>query len=53
MIKIHVKNAANLNPDPLYAKIKFNHPELVERLRALGYISQKKDKGYEELREEV
>ena len=26
LIKIHVKNAANLNPDPLYAMYHFSHP---------------------------
>ena len=37
LIKIHVKNAANLNPDPLYAALKFSHPQLTERLAALDY----------------
>jgi STE24 endopeptidase len=37
LIKIHVKNAANLNPDPLYAAMTFSHPQLTERLRALGF----------------
>ena len=40
LIKIHVKNASNLNPDSLYAWIHFNHPELVERLRAISYHSK-------------
>jgi hypothetical protein len=26
-----------LNPDPVYATLKFSHPELSERLAALGY----------------
>jgi hypothetical protein len=38
LIKIHVKNASNLNPDPLYAWVNFNHPELVERLRAIDFV---------------
>ena len=25
-----------MNPDPLYATYHFSHPELIERLRALG-----------------
>ncbi len=41
LIRIHVKNASNLNPDPFYATLKFSHPELSERLRALGYIADK------------
>jgi len=36
LIRLHIKNKANLNPDPLYATYHFSHPELVERLRALG-----------------
>lgn len=36
LISLHIKNKANLNPDPLYATYHFSHPELVERLRALG-----------------
>lgn len=37
LIKIHINNAANLNPDPLYAALKFSHPQLTERLAALRY----------------
>jgi hypothetical protein len=37
LIKIHITNAANLSPDPLYAAIKFSHPQLTERLKALKY----------------
>lgn len=37
LIKIHVNNASNLNPDFLYACVNFSHPVLVERLRALGF----------------
>ena len=32
LIRIHVQNSSNLNPDWMYAKIKFDHPGLVERL---------------------
>ena len=35
LIALHVNNASNLNPDKLYAMIKFNHPALVERLQAI------------------
>lgn len=51
LIKIHVKNASNLNPDSLYAWVNFNHPELVERLRALGYIGEASDSKKEESKE--
>jgi STE24 endopeptidase len=36
LIRLHIKNKANLNPDPLYATYHFSHPELIERLKALG-----------------
>lgn len=35
LIGVHVNNAANLNPDPVYAMLKFTHPALVERLAAI------------------
>lgn len=37
LIKLHILNAGNLNPDPLYAAIKFSHPQLTERLKALRF----------------
>jgi len=40
LIKIHVKNAANLIPDEFYAILNFTHPELTERLAALEDSSQ-------------
>jgi hypothetical protein len=52
LIALHVNNAANLNPDKLYAMLKFNHPALVERLHAIDlYILKvtmeiKKGKSY-------
>jgi STE24 endopeptidase len=36
LIKVHVENAANLVPDPLFSALTFSHPELTERLAALG-----------------
>jgi STE24 endopeptidase len=36
LIAIHIDNAANLNPDKLYAQLKFTHPALVERLAAIN-----------------
>jgi STE24 endopeptidase len=42
LIKIHITNSSNLNPDPFYATLKFSHPQLTERLKAMGY------KGFEE-----
>ena len=35
LIAIHVNNQANLNPDWLYALLKFDHPALIERLNAM------------------
>ena len=35
LIGIHINNAANVNPDPLFAALKFTHPALVERLAAI------------------
>lgn len=42
LIKIHLTNAANLNPDPFYASLNFSHPQLTERLKAMKF------KGFEE-----
>eukprot|EP00344_Euplotes_crassus_P012657 CAMPEP_0196999184 /NCGR_PEP_ID=MMETSP1380-20130617/4415_1 /TAXON_ID=5936 /ORGANISM="Euplotes crassus, Strain CT5" /LENGTH=332 /DNA_ID=CAMNT_0042416017 /DNA_START=215 /DNA_END=1213 /DNA_ORIENTATION=+ len=55
LIRLHIKNKANLNPDPLYATYHFSHPELVERLRALGdfhdiITSEELDKWEEEVK---
>ncbi|KAJ2552153.1 zinc metalloprotease [Coemansia sp. RSA 1933] len=35
LIKIHVENKSNLNPDPLYSAYHYSHPPLVERLNAI------------------
>lgn len=35
LIAIHINNQANLNPDWLYALLKFDHPALIERLQAM------------------
>ena len=35
LIAIHVNNAANLNPDWVYALLHYDHPALVERLAAI------------------
>ena len=37
LIKIHVENAANMNPDFWYANYHHSHPILIERLRNLKY----------------
>eukprot|EP00347_Sterkiella_histriomuscorum_P021201 403334852 len=37
LIKIHVENATNMNPDFYYANYHYNHPILIERLRFLKY----------------
>lgn len=43
LIKIHITNLSNLNPDPFYATLKFSHPQLTERLKAMRYKGFKKD----------
>nr|KAJ3422053.1 CAAX prenyl protease 1 [Polyrhizophydium stewartii] len=35
LIKLHLKNSSNLNPDRLYSIWHYSHPALVERLEAL------------------
>ena len=32
-----MENLSNLNPDGLYSFLKFSHPQLTERLAALGF----------------
>lgn len=36
LIKLHVSNLGNMNPDPLYSAFHYSHPPLVERLNALS-----------------
>ncbi|KAJ3112335.1 CAAX prenyl protease 1 [Phlyctochytrium bullatum] len=36
LIKIHLKNLGNVNPDTLYSAWHYSHPPLVERLSALS-----------------
>ena len=50
LLKIHTHNASNLCPDPLYAMFNFNHPELLERLKALGFDHH--NEGYQKLDDE-
>ena len=35
LINLFVKNAGNLNPDPLYSAVHNSHPTLVERISVL------------------
>jgi STE24 endopeptidase len=35
LIKLHLKNYGNLNPDPWYSAWHYSHPPLVERLAAI------------------
>jgi STE24 endopeptidase len=35
LIKIHVENMGNLNPDWLYSLVHYSHPPLIERLNAI------------------
>ena len=36
-MRLFLKNKGNMNPDPLYASYHFTHPQLIERLGAMGY----------------
>ncbi|KAJ3190245.1 CAAX prenyl protease 1 [Gaertneriomyces sp. JEL0708] len=36
LIKLHVKNKGNLNPDHWYSAWHYSHPPLIERLEAIG-----------------
>lgn len=46
LIGIHINNAANLNPDSLYAALKFTHPALVERLAGIDRFIEENVKLY-------
>eukprot|EP00741_Cyanophora_paradoxa_P019343 tig00000215_g18671.t1 len=35
LIKIHLENASNLDPDPWYSAYNYSHPVLLERMRAI------------------
>lgn len=48
LIKIHINNASNLNPDPVYAALNFSHPQLSERLAALRFDPDDSDAQIEE-----
>ena len=37
LVRLHIKNKANMNPDWLYASYHYSHPALVERITAIGY----------------
>jgi len=41
LMRIHVENRGDLNPDPWYSWYHFTHPPLVERLRALNALEKK------------
>ena len=41
LIKIHVKNLGNLNPDSWYSAWNYSHPPLVERLNAIEAEAKK------------
>ena len=36
LLNLHLENAANLNPHPLYWRFFASHPPLIERLRAIA-----------------
>ena len=45
LVRLHVKNASNLNPDSLYSRLNFTDPTLIERLQALGYVPNNENDG--------
>jgi len=42
LCKIHLENLGAMNPDPWYSTYHYSHPPLVERLRAMMALDQKK-----------
>jgi STE24 endopeptidase len=41
LIKIHVKNLGNVNPDSWYSAWNYSHPPLIERLNAIDLEMKK------------
>jgi len=39
LVKLHLKNLGNMNPDRWYSTYHYSHPPLVERLEAIGKSS--------------
>ena len=35
LISLFINNSGNLNPDSVYAMLKYDHPALIERLEAI------------------
>jgi STE24 endopeptidase len=35
LIAIHKENMSDMDPDPLYSTMKYDHPTLIERLKAM------------------
>ncbi|KAM3162384.1 CAAX prenyl protease [Lachancea thermotolerans] len=44
LINLQVKNLSTMNVDPLYSSYHYSHPTLPERLEALDYATEKKEK---------
>ena len=42
LCKIHLENLGAMNPDPWYSTYHYSHPPLVERLKAMMALDQKK-----------
>lgn len=42
LCKIHLENLGAMNPDPYYSAYHYSHPPLVERLRAMMALDQKR-----------
>lgn len=42
LVKLHVENKGNLNPDPLYSALHYSHPPLIERLDAIKAAMKKR-----------
>ncbi|KAF2863520.1 hypothetical protein K470DRAFT_103714 [Piedraia hortae CBS 480.64] len=42
LIKLQVQNLSAMDADPLYSAYHYSHPILTERLKAIGWVSEKK-----------
>ncbi len=42
LVKLHVENKGNLNPDHLYSALHYSHPPLIERLDAIRKAMKKR-----------
>lgn len=42
LIKLQIQNLSSMDADPLYSSYHYSHPILTERLKAVGWTSEKK-----------